>query len=152
MMIISSGDGDYDDDDDDIDNDVDRDSDDADEGDDDRDVALQVLAAQLFELLGAFLVLAPEHLLSWSSQLLVVYKDDADDEADDGDDNGDEVDNDDFQNVGTLFLNENMCWTGLVNFLLLLAKMMITMQQLLLDNNDCQVDGDDADDVNIDEE
>ena len=102
------------------DDDIDNDND-ANEGGDDRDVALQVLAAQLFELLGAFLVLAPEHLLSWSSQLLVVYKDDAD-EADDGDDNGDEVDNDDFQNVGTLFLNENMCWTGLINSLLLLAK------------------------------
>ena len=101
MMIISSGDGDYDDDDD-IDNDVDLDADDANEGGDDRDVALQVLAAQLFELLGAFLVLAPEHLLSWSSQLLVVYKDDAD-EADDGDDNEDGVDED--QDDGALFLH-----------------------------------------------
>ena len=103
MMIISSGDGDYDDDDDDIDNDVDLDADDANEGGDDRDVALQVLAAQLFELLGAFLVLAPEHLLSWSSQLLVVYRDDADDEADDGDDNEDGVDED--QDDGALFLH-----------------------------------------------
>ena len=43
-----------------------------------------------------------------------MYKDD--DEADD------DVDNDDDQDIGSLFLNENMCWTGLVNSLLLLAK------------------------------